>query len=376
MNCPPRVGFQDFLGVLSNEGIDLSIGQSVDTSVIHARVPEFRELPVLTSVGCAIRRPKSLPPKFDEKLRSRIGASGNLIVDSGGFVLMMNPDADWNVANVANLYERLNADHLVALDVPCSPEDDEQIRAEKYLRTKENTEFLYDRFGELIVPVLLGATRAELEANARRMRGIVGDAPRLVGLGGLVPVIQRCGKSKYPSESSPQRRIGLAVEVARQHFSNSRIHIFGVGSIHTVLGCVALGASSIDSIGWRQAAGFGSVYVPSRHRRLLTGRERKSPCRPFVDQQDLELLSKCGCPVCSNASSDSELVSRLSSNFAPRAIHNIWVLYQELSTYARLRTTSNGDSFLKARLSDAWIDAIEHSRSVVAITGGDGGRAA
>jgi hypothetical protein len=76
------------LATLERHGRTIWLGQSVDTSVLHSDYPELATVPLLTSIGCAIRKPHRLLPKFHASLRQRLSAGGRLAVDSGGFVLM------------------------------------------------------------------------------------------------------------------------------------------------------------------------------------------------------------------------------------------------------------------------------------------------
>lgn len=149
--------FSDFVALLNQHRKKIWLGQSVDTSVIHVAHPEYRALPILTSVGCAMRRPTANEPKFDRDLRGRVGAFKSLMVDSGGFVLMNKEDCHWTVADVARLYRRIDADHLVALDVPPTRKDRRSDRKAKYLQTLRNLETLLDEFGDKLCRWHMGA---------------------------------------------------------------------------------------------------------------------------------------------------------------------------------------------------------------------------
>jgi queuine/archaeosine tRNA-ribosyltransferase len=350
---PPR--FADFSRSLRANGTTLWLGQSVDTSTIHTRHAEFRTVPILTSIGCVIRRPVANGAKFDDGLRQRIGAQSHLMVDSGGFVLMSKPNIRWGPSRVGELYARIDADHLVSLDIPPLRSDCALVRRSKYRRTLRNLEVLTRRFGERIVPVVHGVGLSEFEANCRRIAAFA-SSPSVIGIGGLVPTLQRCGSVKRTSPDAPHGEIANAIRCVRGYFPKSKVHLFGVGSLHTVLGVVALGVKSVDSIGWRQAAGFGSVYIPGRHRRLLTQREREAPCRPFASDQELEILAGCHCPACREARDSGKCNSEvLAAHFLPRAVHNIWVLYSEIAGYLDACHAGQGAPYLQARLSEAWL---------------------
>jgi queuine/archaeosine tRNA-ribosyltransferase len=234
-------------------------------------------------------------------------------------------------------------------------------RLKKYDKTFRNLEKLLQRFGQRLVPVVHGFTTAEMEMNCRSIQDLY-PSPVIIGVGGLVPTLQRCGNVRKAGRNTPQRRIAEAVACTRAHFPNARIHLFGVGSLHTVLGVIALGASSVDSIGWRQAAGFGSVYIPGRHRRLLTLRDRENPCRPFADDDDIEVIGRCRCPECRISKDPEKKIDRLAGHYKPRAVHNIWVLYSEIANYLSAREKGRY-RFLSSRLSEAWLDAVDiHAR--------------
>ena len=339
-----------------NSYFRLFAGQSVDTSVLHKAYPEFDELPILTSVGCAFRRPQKLLKMFDRGLRDRVGARQELFVDSGGFVLMGEESDHWSAESVAAIYRKIDADFLASLDVPPLPTDASETRSAKYRITQQNLAYLAHEFGSKIVPVLHGHNEMELRSNALEISKIQ-SSPTVLGLGGLVPWLQRSGSARRDKPTTPQRRVKLAIRVAKQHFPESRIHLFGVGSVHTALGVMALGASSIDSIGWRQAAGFGSVYIPKRHRRLLTDRKRDRLCRPVIDDEDREILMKCVCPICSRVPTEDR-ISNLQTSFATRALHNIWVLQSEIDDFETATTNGTATDFLEQRLPAAWLAPI------------------
>jgi tRNA-guanine family transglycosylase len=350
-----QLHFSDLSRILERDSRTIWLGQSVDTSTIHTGYREFANIPILTSVGCTMRRPKANSAKFDENLRIRVGAKKRLMVDSGGFVLMTKQDRKWNAARVAELYKRIDADHLVSLDVPPNATDHRYERRRKYDRTIRNLDQLLERFGEKIVPVVHGVGVFEIEENCRRVAALCPASP-IIGIGGLVPTLQKCGAIRRADSNFPQRTVADAVRCVRNYFPKSKIHLFGVGSLHTVLAVIAIGAHSVDSIGWRQAAGFGSVFIPGRHRRLLTNRVRDKPCRPYANRDDIELLECCGCPECRQT--DGNNISLLANHFKPRAAHNIWVLYSEIAAYLTARRAGTGMKFLSARLSDAWLQTL------------------
>ena len=94
------------------------LGQSADTSSLCAGHAELSRLPFLTSLGCAIRRPSLSRTHFNENLRTVLGLTGPLMLDSGGFALSKKPDKKWTTHKVANFIRKIDADIFVTLDFP------------------------------------------------------------------------------------------------------------------------------------------------------------------------------------------------------------------------------------------------------------------
>jgi hypothetical protein len=139
------------------------LGQSVDTSSLCASYPELRCLPFLTSLGCAIRRPSLRHTHFDGRLRDKLGITGPLMIDSGGFALLMNPRANWTVGTVGDLIAKIDGQIFVNLDLPPHSEDNAESRRRKIRRSNTNFEILSARFPEkTIMPVIHGRTLREL----------------------------------------------------------------------------------------------------------------------------------------------------------------------------------------------------------------------
>jgi queuine/archaeosine tRNA-ribosyltransferase len=140
------------------------LGQSVDTSSLCAGYPDLQNAPFLTSLGCAIRRPSLKDTHFNSGLRSRLGISGPLMIDSGGFALIKAPSSRWSAQTVGNLIHRIEADVFVSLDLPPTPQDDQQRRLRKILSSTRNFEYLAGRFpAKAIMPVVHGRTYSEAD---------------------------------------------------------------------------------------------------------------------------------------------------------------------------------------------------------------------
>lgn len=334
------------------------LGQSVDTSVIHVSTPEFQPLPVLTSLGCAIRRPALLTSRFGPNLRSILQVRGPLMLDSGGFALMKQDNAHWTAQHVSSVYDRVDADIVASLDVPLGLADERYVRARKLKRTLDNLAILAPRFGARLMPVVQGRTEKEI---IKSCEGILHRFPNptWIAIGGLVPLLRTSGFHRIARASTPQARIARLIRTVRSYFPNSILHVFGVGSIQTMLALFSIGAQSADSIGWRQAAGFGSIYLPGTNQRLLSWDSEGQRPRPIISTDERELLARCNCPVCRPIKRLQHRIRRLSSGFEPRSLHNLWVLQNEIDSLIEARRVRKELEFLARRLSPSWMDVIQ-----------------
>lgn len=281
-------------------------------------------MPFLTSLGCAIRRPSLRDTHFNENLRKRLGVTGPLMIDSGGFALLMNPHAKWNLRSVAESIGRIDAQVFVTLDFPPRPKDNSEVRKKKIMRSNRNFRLLAERFPDkTIMPVIHGRTLQEVDFSIKSVTRISSD-PEWVGLGGIVPLLQQRYVSREVSKLGAEVFIGLALGMIRNGFPRAKIHAFGAGGTRTFPAVFALGADSGDSIGWRQAAGFGSIFLPLRSQRTVRWNTERRPPRKMLSDEDAELLRCCGCPVCRRATSYQELVNGFWASFEKRSIHNAW----------------------------------------------------
>jgi queuine/archaeosine tRNA-ribosyltransferase len=304
------------------------LGQSVDTSSLCASHPELRRVRFLTSLGCAIRRPSLRDTHFNSGLREKLGVTGPLMIDSGGFALLMNPRARWTVRSVGDLMARIDAQIFVSLDHPPHRTDTVEARINKIVLSSRNFRILTDRFPEkTIMPVVHGRTIQEIEFSIRSLSRIV-EQPRWIGLGGIVPLLQHRRVSKEISRLGSEVFISKALGMIRQTFQKAKIHAFGAGGTRTFPAVFAFGADSADSIGWRQAAGFGSIFLPLKSQRTVRWNLDRRPPRKVLTEEDREQLLSCGCPVCRSVDGDERLRG-LWESFEKRSIHNAWTIVNQ-----------------------------------------------
>jgi hypothetical protein len=175
------------------------------------------------------------------------------------------------------------------------------------------------------MPVVHGRTTEEIELSLKLIKRHRQALP-WIGLGGIVPLLQNRTVSREISRLSPELFIAQSIRKVRQTFPRAKIHAFGAGGTRTFPAIFAFGADSADSIGWRQAAGFGSIFLPFKSQRAI-GSEKGIPAqRKTLDDSDLTQLEACGCPVCISPRSMDQRLKVFRRSFHELSIHNAWTL--------------------------------------------------
>jgi queuine/archaeosine tRNA-ribosyltransferase len=157
-----------------------------------------------------------------------------------------------------------------------------------------------------------------------------------VGLGGMVPLLQR-RRALTEWTDSPEAFIARTLALIRREFDSAMIHVFGAGGTRTFPAVFAFGADSADSIGWRHAAGFGSVFLPLKSQRVIKWDRSKNPPRRCLDPADLADIERCGCPICRTKSNLNQRLAALRRSFYNRSIHNAWIVSNQFEFWPRSR---------------------------------------
>jgi tRNA-guanine family transglycosylase len=315
----------------------LWLGQSADTSSICSEYPELRCAPFLTSLGCTIRRPSLDVSHFHAGLKVKLGITGPLMVDSGGFVLSRTSAPHWTIDRVARFIERIDADIFVSLDHPPSANDTSNSRKRKIADSMRNFRKLArDLPHKIVMPVLHGRTFEELRLSIDLLSETC-PHPGWVGLGGLVPLLQHRTSTRDVMAAGPEVFIARAIALIKRAFPLCRLHVFGAGGPRTFPALYAMGADSGDSIGWRQAAGFGSIFLPLVSQRVVKWRRGVPPPRKTLTTNDHDQLTLCRCPVCSTHGPLQLRLKSLRESFHNRSTHNAWVLLNQWSYWPTSR---------------------------------------
>jgi tRNA-guanine family transglycosylase len=300
------------------------LGQSVRTTVVTDRYPVFSQECWMVSLGDAVHRPRLVEKVFRADIRKRIGAQGPLMLDSGGFTMMMHKQS-LAIETIAEIYRITQAELCITLDLPPTRVDSSRVRSRKYRETQENLAHLVEAVGERrIVPVVHGTTVREVENNCLDIAGLIAE-PCMICLGGLVPLLRRSGRPTERDRSISWLS-GLVARV-RVQFPKSVIHVLGAGSPQNIATVITCGADSTDSLAWRRAAGFGTIYLPGTSERFVAPRNRaRANSRPTLDDRELELLEACLCPACGEFPKLVARLAELQKSYLARAAHNAFVI--------------------------------------------------
>jgi queuine/archaeosine tRNA-ribosyltransferase len=199
----------------------------------------------------------------------------------------------------------------------------------------QNFRALFERFpSKTIMPVIHGRCISEVELSVSLLTQISANS-KWVGLGGVVPLLQH--RRARGLDMAPELFIARAIAIVRSVFPASKIHVFGAGGTRTLPAVFALGADSGDSIGWRQAAGYGSIFLPLKSQRVVKWNEDKKPPRRLLDDDDFVLIEKCRCPTC-RGKSLSQRLDAFRRHFYERSIHNAWTLLHQSQYWPRSRS--------------------------------------
>jgi tRNA-guanine family transglycosylase len=313
------------------------LGQSARTTTVTRDYPQLCAARWMASLGDAIHRPRMLETVFGQRLRQRLNVTGPLIIDSGGFTMMMR-NGQLPLAAVAKAFSDADAEVVISLDYPPWPSDTVDVRQTKYAKTLSNFEILSRKqMSACLAPVIHGVTDEELHANCEAVRQ-VNPWPQWVCVGGLVPLLRQSGQLGRRAPES-RARLKETIESVRRCFPAARLHVLGVGSPRTMLTAFAGGADSVDSIGWRRAAGFGTIFLPGGTERFVADRDRKrASSRLPLDEADRAVLAQCNCPACVNIPTIDKRLENLAASYMPRAAHNAWILLREAETFDRTRS--------------------------------------
>lgn len=132
-----------------------------------------------------------------------------------------------------------------------------------------------------------------------------------------------------------------------------KVHVFGLGSspmmYHLANYC---GIDSSDSAGYRRKAAYGKIILPQTSERYAgngtarfgVNRKKGLGFSNIFSEEEKDKLKHCGCPACSQVGTHSyNRWLHLKSDWKLRAIHNKWVMDQEVKIAERFNEGPRGE---------------------------------
>lgn len=272
---------------------------------------------------------------------------GPVFMDSGGFMLMKRSGSSVTPLEVLQLYKDARCDMGAVLDHPLDPMLSVDPNNKRWETTLINTSIMFQNRNELtLVPIVHGHSRNKLRKSCEQVKDIVGDVS-IIAIGSLVPLIRMKVLNGRFAQSS-FRRLVDCIQIVREMFPNAFMHVFGIGGASTMHLLFSLRVDSADSLSWRIKAGHGAIQLPGRGDRFLSDH---GPKRRVIDKADKALLDQCKCPICAGKDV-SHKIKVLDRNYQDRAVHNAWVLLEEVRQFRQnlKRDFPVIEDFLKSRL--------------------------
>jgi len=275
---------------------------------------------------------------YDDKDPSISYRYKELFLDNGAYTAVrLNKKLD--PERVKDVQERIDPDYTIPLDYPLTPGIPVKLMAKRWEATMRNIlDWQQTTTLKALIPMLHAWSIRSLIRNIQWLQKYA-DA-RVVGIGSIVCY----GFDKfngYFGDRQPRKELIdmliTCVQMIRK-YSDFKIHIAGFGSSPLMLNLgYYCGIDSTDTVGYKRKAAFGKISLPGRGDRHIGRLSARWGTQKLTDD-DMELLSRCQCPICKN---DQSL---LWKHWKARAIHNKYVLQQE-EKHARMLIERGRDAF-------------------------------
>ena len=301
-------------------------------------------------------------------------------IDSGGFQLMKA-----EIKGTANKFQltpkmvidkqvEIECDYGVQLDFPFGPNLSKSQKKKRLIKTLENLELTLKLTEQndvdfTILPVIhtVSDDLDLLKYGLNKIENILGETPKLIGIGSLVPLVKPMkGSKKNGIESFIYALITL-----RKMLPNSFIHAFGIGGTMAYLAIFA-GIDSYDSNGWIQKAAYGVIQLPGISDRFL---KKESHNRPYLITNrkqrnsknlinEIDMFMKCKCAVCQPFYKEKwkeedwkvkkkAFIGREQIPKKLRAIHNVSLYQSEIILMRQAIKNNRLEHFIRKRLRNS-----------------------
>jgi len=244
-------------------------------------------------------------------------------------------------------YKHLKPDIASALDIPSEKSINKEVKVSKLRWSIEN----YKVMSEVIdTPLYLGVSvfsLNEIKLARKLIQNIVGNIPKYIALGGLVPLMRQFEKNVKLGKII-LRTIFEFCKV----FPHSYLHIYGLGN-HIWYPLIRLvGATSSDYASYVLISAKGKVILPGTPPKYIFNITRikkgnklvyyRRPKDQIFSKEEIKILNNCQCPICRKFS-----VKELENNLENRLIHNLFVILQESRIVDKFCSENNKEGLLR-----------------------------
>jgi len=254
-----------------------------------------------------------------------------LLVDSGAYTAARKK-IELDPYKIIEIQERLGSDIAVPLDYPFMPYMTFEEMKKRWIKTIENTKLWVEVLNPRIdvMPMIHALNKKNLEETIKIISRIAENSD-IVGLGTIVdPTFTLKG---FLSDRQPRKELFemLLYAIMKVKEFGYKVHVTGFGSSPLTLHIgLYMGVDSTDSSGYRRKAAYGKIVLPFTGERYI-GNGKATFGVSMLSKKELKFIKeKCQCPVCS---SNPHL---LWKDWRARAIHNEWVIKQELKKGLKL----------------------------------------
>jgi len=226
-------------------------------------------------------------------------------------------------------YAHLKPDIASSLDLPSPLGLEKELKKERLIWSIENYKLMKT---QLDTPLSLGLSllsNMEIRFSKMQIQKILAGHPELLGLGGLVPLM-RASETNYELG----RLILHLIHEVHKNFSNSLIHVYGLGDHKWYPLIRLLGASSSDYSGYHYITGRGGILLPGSSEKYLLRiiKHKKKNGYAYYTRPDDKIFSKeelrklygCHCPSCTDIDP-----AFLEFDRDRRLVHNLYVILEE-----------------------------------------------
>jgi len=208
-----------------------------------------------------------------QNVSTSIEFSGPIMMDSGAYNFIKQGNISITPTEVLDITIAKKTDFGVVLDHPFPPNLPSNEVETRIKTTKDNTKIMVEYLKTKkpqpenfeLIPVIHGHDKETIKKFVEDLNKILGEEPKIVGIGSLAPLAQNGSKTKIVDVISTVRKL----------LPKSHIHCFSMGSALQMLLAFYCGADTVDSQTWIMSAAFKQVQLPGSYLTRLSKREEE-----------------------------------------------------------------------------------------------------